>query len=128
MLFRPQDPQNVDEYNYNYGDDYGEDYYGYDENQNEDYEEPSLPDEDSSGIPEYDGGPSPEDTGTPEAARWDRGRGNDPCRGVVCPEIDCPTRPYIPQGECCPICPGQSQVAPVRPDLQVILHFITYFG
>ena len=30
----------------------------------------------------------------------------DDCSGVQCPELDCPTRPYIPQGECCPICPG----------------------
>ena len=111
--YRPQDPQSNDEYNYNYGDDYGDEYYGYDENPPEEYEESSLPDEDSQGVPEYD-------PGAPEAARWDSGQRNDPCRGVVCPEIDCPTRPYIPQGECCPICPGQSQAAPVRPNLQVI--------
>ena len=112
LLLRPQDPQSNDEYNYQYGDDYGDEYYGYDENPPEDYEEPSLPDEDSRGIAEYD-------PGTPEAARWDAGGRNDPCRGVVCPEIDCPTRPYIPQGECCPVCPGQSQAAPVAPNLQV---------
>ena len=46
----------------------------------------------------------------PEAARYDNNYGRDPCAGVSCPEIDCPTRPYIPQGECCPICPGGSQV------------------
>ena len=116
---QPQDPQyNNEEYNYNYGDDYGDEYYGYgeeEEGQAEDYDAPSEPDEDSYGLPAE----NTEDTGNPEASRWDRGRDNDPCRGVVCPEIDCPQRPYIPQGECCPICPGRSQVAPVRPNLQV---------
>ena len=57
----------------------------------------------------YPGAPAPEDTGSPEAARYD-GYSSDPCAGIVCPEIDCPTRPYIPSGQCCPICPGQSQV------------------
>ena len=31
----------------------------------------------------------------------------DDCSGVQCPELDCPTRPYIPRGECCPVCPGR---------------------
>ena len=30
----------------------------------------------------------------------------DDCAGIQCPELNCPTRPYIPPGECCPICPG----------------------
>ena len=116
---QPQDPQyNDDYYSNNYGDDYGDNYYGYDDENGDgqDYEAPSQPDEDVTGLPaEYD-----DDSGNPEASRWDRGNSNDPCRGVVCPELDCPERPYIPQGECCPVCPsGRSQVAPVRPDLQV---------
>lgn len=116
---KPQDPP-TDDYRYEYGNygEYGEleegaggpyseaDYTGtnYDE---------SEPDQNVSGYP------APEDTGSPEAARYDRDRSNrDPCAGVTCPEIDCPTRPYIPQGECCPVCPGYSQ-APNRPNLQV---------
>jgi hypothetical protein len=31
---------------------------------------------------------------------------SDGCAGVRCPDItDCPTQPYVPLGECCPICP-----------------------
>ena len=55
------------------------------------------------------------DSGSPEAAIYG-GDDRDLCAGVFCPEIDCPTNPYIPQGECCPVCPGAS---PVRPNLQV---------
>lgn len=29
--------------------------------------------------------------------------------GVTCPPIDCPVRPYIPEGQCCPICPDDGQ-------------------
>ena len=39
----------------------------------------------------------------------------DLCAGVFCPEIDCPTNPYIPQGQCCPVCPGASPVRPPPP-------------
>ena len=75
------------------------------------------PDDDNSGNP------APVDIGSPEAARYDgRGGNRDPCAGVFCPEIDCPTRPYIPEGECCPVCPGQS---PAAPHLQVIYYIGT---
>ena len=33
---------------------------------------------------------------------------SDGCAGVDCPDVqDCPTQPYVPLGECCPICPYQ---------------------
>merc|ERR1712088_1098456 len=96
----PQDPPPDSEYRYDYGN-----YDTYD-NGNTD------PDVSNPGVNLDNGSPDP------EAARYDNNYGRDPCAGVSCPEIDCPTRPYIPQGECCPICPGGSQVAPVRPELQ----------
>ena len=74
-----------------------------------------TPDEyDPEGIPAP---PAPEtDDGSPEAVAAPYGPDEDICAGVFCPEIDCPTNPYIPHGECCPVCPGAS---PVRPNLQV---------
>ena len=107
---QPQDPQNT-EYQYSYDTDYGEEYYG---SEDDYYTDPVSPDEDIVGIPA-----PPENNGPEtEAARYDYRGNRDPCAGVFCPDLDCPTRPYIPQGECCPVCPGQSNIAPVRPDLQ----------
>ena len=115
----PQDPP-TDEYPYAYGDDdnygtYGDnydgDYYDYPENGN-DGGETVYDENDPSPDTSYPGAPAPDDgEPDPEAARYDsRTRGRDPCDGVSCPELNCPTRPYIPQGQCCPICPGGSQV------------------
>lgn len=28
------------------------------------------------------------------------------CRGITCPRLNCPSPPYVPPGECCPVCPG----------------------
>ena len=59
------------------------------------------------------------------AARHDGSSRYDACSGVVCPPLDCPTRPYIPAGQCCPICPSApaETVRPTqrstRPELQV---------
>ena len=114
----PQDPP-TDEYPYSYGDDnygnydtYGDEYYG---NSDDDYGEDggeTVYDNDPSPDTSYPGAPAPDDgEPDPEAARYDsRTSGRDPCEGVSCPELNCPTRPYIPQGQCCPICPGGSQV------------------
>ena len=36
---------------------------------------------------------------------------SDGCAGVECPDVtDCPTQPYVPLGECCPICYGRVKV------------------
>ena len=114
----PQDPP-TDEYPYAYGDDnygtYGDNYDG-DYYDNGDYDDgidgETVYDNDPSPDTSYPGAPAPDDgEPDPEAARYDsRTRGRDPCDGVSCPELNCPTRPYIPQGQCCPICPGGSQV------------------
>ena len=48
------------------------------------------------------------------AARHDGSGRYDACSGVVCPPLDCPTRPYIPAGQCCPICPS-APAQTVRP-------------
>lgn len=102
----PQDPP-TDDYYGSYGQE-GQEYYNGDYDEAEsyvtgtgaEYEAEPPPDENDYGSP------APEDTGKPEAATYGRNRNNDPCAGVVCPELDCPTRPYIPQGKCCPECPG----------------------
>ena len=70
------------------------------------------------------------------AARYNEGNRYDACSGVVCPPLDCPTRPYIPQGECCPVCPSapaetvratsRSRAQTVRPDLQVRLFSLVH--
>ena len=108
----PQDPP-TDEYRYDYGnyDTYGDEYYGNSDDYGDDGGE-SVYDNDPSPDTSYPGAPAPDDgEPDPEAARYDsRTSGRDPCDGVSCPELNCPTRPYIPQGQCCPICPGGSQV------------------
>lgn len=110
---QPQDPP--DEYNTEYGvyNEYGDDYYGTGDDGDDYYGEPAPPDN------PLEGSPAPDEAEV-EAARYDYRGNRDPCAGVFCPEIDCNSRPYIPQGECCPVCPGQSNYAPVRPELQVI--------
>jgi hypothetical protein len=30
------------------------------------------------------------------------------CQYVVCPEIDCATQSYVPLGQCCPVCAGET--------------------
>lgn len=106
---QPQDPP--DEYNdYGVYNEYGDDYYGTGDDY---YGEPAPPDN------PLEGSPAPDEAEV-EAARYDYRGNRDPCAGVFCPEIDCNSRPYIPEGECCPVCPGQSNYAPVRPELQVI--------
>ena len=54
----------------------------------------------------------------------------DDCSGVQCPELDCPTRPYIPQGECCPICPGLyniSNISVIKGQVYITLFWIKLF-
>ena len=50
---------------------------------------------------------------TPSAVEVDYNAGEteDPCAGVSCQPTTC-TSPYIPLGECCPICPPSETVRP----------------
>merc|ERR1719328_290280 len=125
-----QDPPNnaeyTEEYEYGtydgeYGADYNENLYGDYENGEEEGEYngesgdgSDLSEDAREEDVEQDGGGEDAQSSAVSGAQ----NRYDDCSGVSCPEIDCPTRPYIPQGECCPICPGGSQVAPVRPELQ----------
>ena len=118
LLDRTNPQPQEEEYNYEYGEygDYGdgESYY--------DGEDDSAPDEDNYGYP------SPDDTSPDaDAARYGGRNRYDPCANVHCPELDCPTTPYIPQGECCPVCPGGSRSSGLRPGLQVCCMMLTPF-
>jgi len=115
-----QDPPNnaeyTEEYEYGtydgeYGADYNENLYGDYENGEEegDYNGESgdgsdLSEDAREEDVEQDGGGEDAQSSAVSGAQ----NRYDDCSGVQCPELDCPTRPYIPQGECCPICPGGS--------------------
>merc|ERR1719153_1846327 len=105
---RPQDPLYDDGYNYNYDDgDYGD--YGYDENAND------YGDNNGYGEPDaYDDinrQPAVPDAPSAVEVDYNFDEVTDKCDKEECPPTNCAS-PYIPLGECCPVCPPQETIQP----------------